>query len=159
MYILYMYNVHVLHVISPVEVIYMNYEIYESTPFDRQSTVNKQIKRWCKRTRQKCRGQGGMYMGVFTSKCLIFSSSVTLSPSVLIYIHLTIPEQFAAIFLFDLSLNHQSPAPYTDVVPLVCLHIKMTARDPLPSKPWLVGESFGQVNRQLLTVVAKWRFI
>lgn len=97
-YILYMYNVHVLHVISPVEVIYMNYEIYESTPFDRQSTVNKQIKRWCKRTRQKCRGQGGMYMGVFTSKCLIFSSSVTLSPSVLIYIHLTIPEQFAAIF-------------------------------------------------------------
>lgn len=98
-----MYNAHVLPTNLPVKVIGMNSSI--STPFDRQSTVNKSIERWCERTRRKWRVQGGLYMCVFirqVSDSFLFCCPITFGVN--IYTKIS-TNHLLQISLFYLSLN------------------------------------------------------
>lgn len=122
-----MYNAHVLPTNLPVKVIGMNSSI--STPFDRQSTVNKSIERWCERTRRKWRVQGGLYMCVFirqVSYSFLFCCPITFGVN--IYTKIS-TNHLLQISLFYLSLNPRSPAPYMNTG--LFTYIKNTVLDPL----------------------------
>lgn len=125
-----------------------------STPFDRQSTVNKRIERWCERTRRKWRVQGGLYMCVFirqVSDSFLFCCPITFG---VIYIYTKIStNHLLQISLFHLSLNRRSPAPYMNNG--LFTYIKNTVLDP-PSeygRRLFNRRKFGASKIQLSTVV------
>lgn len=146
-----MYNARVLPTNLPVKVIGMNSSI--STPFDRQSTVNKSIERWCERTRRKWRVQGGLYMCVFirqVSDSFLFCCPITFGVN--IYTKIS-TNHLLQISLFYLSLNPRSPAPYMNTGLFTYIKIQFLIRFPSTVKGCLIGESLGRVKLQLLTVV------
>lgn len=106
-----------------------------STPFNRQSTINKRIERWYGRTWDG----SGKFKVVCTctslGKCPIrfyFCFPITLGVNIYPKISQNILLQ---ILLFYLSLNHRSTVPFSGVVSLVCFCMNMAALDPLLCKP------------------------